>query len=393
MSYGLTATGFSRKSLAVIKSEIETELRASPAFGSDVDTSAESVLGQIVGVTSAKLAELWELAEASYNARNPRAASYSALDVVCGLTGITRLPATKGTVTLRLNVAAGQTIPAGSIARVAGQPDNRWVTTYAAINAGGSAANVDVAAVAHTAGRYLANAGTITEIAVPVSGWNSVTNPSDAEPGRDLESDTALRVRRARVIRAGGSSPLDAIRAALFAVDGVQHVNVFENSSDSTVADMAPHSVLAIVTGGDDQAVGEALWNAIAGGIAMNGNTTVSVVADSNFSQAVKFSRPTTVNVYVKVTIERDTATYGGDDALKTAITDVGDALLAGDNVRIAAITRAVMGVAGVADVTEVLLGRASGASRVAANLMIALTERADLDSSRIEIVQAGVTA
>ena len=392
MPYGLTSTGFSKKSLAVIKSEIETALRASSAFGSDIDTSAESMLGQIVSTFAAKVSELWELGEATYSARNPRAASFNALDIVCGLTGIQRLPATKGTVTLRMNVAALTTIPAGAIARVAGQPDNRWITTEAAINATGSAANVSVAAIAETAGRYLANAGTITEIAVPVSGWNSVTNVLDAEPGRDMESDTALRVRRARAIRAGGSSPLDAIRAALFAVEDVQQVNVFENTSDYTVNSMAPHSVLAVVTGGTDQAVGEALFAAKAAGIATNGNTTVTIVDDGGVSHTVTFKRPTTVNVYVKVTIERDSATYGGDDAVKTAITDLGDALLAGDNVRQAAISRAVMGVTGVADVTEVLIGRAGGASRVNANLSIALDERADLDSSRIQIVAGDIT-
>lgn len=387
----LTSTGLSIRTLAEILAEIEEDQRASPAFGTDFDTSAESVAGQLNAIVATKLRELEELIQAVYNARNPRGASYAALDILCALTGVTRLPATKGTVTLTLTLNAGASVPAGSIARVAGQPGNRWVTLAVATNPGGSPATVTVSAEAEIAGRALANAGTITEIATPVSGWTAVSNASDATPGRAQETDAALRVRRDRTVRAGGSSPLDAIRQALFAVTGVQQVSLFENDTDVTSGGMAPHSILAIVTGGTDQDVGSALWAAKAAGIYTNGTVTVNVVDDGGVSHAVRFSRPTTVDVYITVTLERDAATYAGDAAVETAIAAIGDALLAGDNVRKAAVTSAVMALAGVADVTSVLIGRSS-ANQFAANLAIENTEIADLDTARITVITAGVT-
>ena len=393
MAYGLLTTGFAPKTLAVILAEIDAEQRASAALATDFDASAESVLGQLNGIVAAKLTELWELGEAVYNARNPRGASYSTLDNTAALTGVTRLPATKGTTTLSVTLNAGVTLPVGSIAHVAGQPGNRWVTTSVGTNPGGSPATVQAYAEAETAGRYIANAGTITTIAVPVSGWTAVTNASDAMYGRSLESDTALRARRERVIRAGGSSPLDAVRAALFAVPGVTQVTATENGTSAVSGGMEPHSITAIVTGGTDQDVGNALWAAKGGGIYTNGNTPVNVVDDGGRTHTVRFNRPTTINVYIGVTIERDVATYEGDDAVKAAIVAIGEDFVGGTNVRLSAVTRAVLAVPGVVDVTRVVIGRASGASMVASNLLISTSEIADLDAGRITVTVGDVTA
>lgn len=391
MPYGITTTGFSAKPLATILAEIEAAQRA--VLGADLDTSAESVVGALNAPIVTKLRELWELAESTYNQRNPRGASYAALDIVCALTGVTRLPATKGRLdVLNLSLNAGITVPIGSVAHVAGDPTNRWVTTTVGTNPGGSPAVIPVYAEAETAGRYIGNAGTITVIATPVSGWTAVTNPSDAIYGHDIESDTALRARRDRMIRAGGSSPLDAIRAALFAVADVVQVTVIENDTDAVSGGMEPHSITAIVTGGTDQDVANALFAAKPGGIYTNGNTSANVIDEGGQNHLVRFDRPTVISVYIGVTIERDAATYAGEDAVKAAIVALEDTLVGGTNVRLAAISRAVLAVAGVEDVTSVVVGRASGASRVASNLLIASTEIADLDASRITVTAGNVT-
>lgn len=389
MPYGITTTGFSAKPLATILSEIEAAQRA--VLGADLDTSAESVVGALNAPIVTKLRELWELAESTYNQRNPRGASYAALDIVCALTGVTRLPATQGTVTLSVQLNAGITLPMGSVASVTGEPTNRWVTNYAVTNSGGSPAWVNVPATAETAGRYIGNAGTIAVIATPVSGWTAVTNALDAAYGRDIESDTALRARRDRTIRAGGSSPLDAIRAALLDVTDVLQVSVFENPNSFTSGGMLPHSVRAIVTGGTDLDVATALWAAKGGGIQTNGSASANVLDENGTSHTVRFDRPTSVSIWITVSIERDLARYAGDDAVKTAILALEESYLAGDNVRRAAVSRAVLVLAGVEDVTEVLIGR-SAASQVAQNAAMSATEIANLDGSRITIVQTDVT-
>ena len=236
---GLTTTGFTTKSAAEILDEIADAQRASSALGPDWDTSAESPTGQLNGSVATRFASLWELAGLIYSSRDPRRARFAALDSVCGITGTEREGAQKGTVTLTLSVGAGRTIPAGSVAHVVGTPTNRWVTKAAAVNSTGSTASVSVAAEAEIAGAvtsngssYAANAGTITAIATPVTGWLSVTNAADAVTGTAAETDPVLRARRDDEVYAQGSA-FDSIREALRAVSGVAVVTVDENDTDT----------------------------------------------------------------------------------------------------------------------------------------------------------------
>lgn len=358
MSYGLLSTGFVEKPLSVILDEVAAAQRASPALGSDWDTSAESPGGQINAAFGAQLASAWEAIGLVYRSRDPRAASFAGLDSVCALTGTTRRAATKGTVTLSVVLGAGVTLPAGSIAHVAGQPSNRWVTTESATNSGGSPATVTVSAEAETAGLYVANAGTITEKATPRAGWTSVTNVYDAVPGAAAERDPALRVRRDESLTSGGSSPVDAVRAALVAVPGVARVTITENATNRTVNGIPPKSLWCIVQGGTDAAVAAALWAAKGGGIETYGDTSVTVLDVVGFSRTVSFQRPTTVNMYCALTVVYDDGAYAGDAAVKAAVTAVTVGALAGSTLRLSSIIAAVKAVAGVVDCYDVSLGR-----------------------------------
>lgn len=358
MPYGLLSTGFAEKPLDVILAEIAAAQRASPALGSDWDTSAESPGGQINAAFGAQLASAWEAVGVVYRSRDPRFASFAGLDVVCGLTGATRRAATKGTVTLSVVLGAGVTIPAGSIAHVAGQPTNRWVTTESVTNSDGIAQTKQVAAEAEAAGLYVANSGTITVIATPRTGWTSVTNASDAVPGAAAERDPALRVRRDESLTSGGSSPVDAVRAALVAVSGVSKVTVTENATNRTVDGIPPKSLWCIVQGGTDAAVAAALWAAKGGGIGTYGNTSVTVLDVGGFSRVVNFQRPTTVNMYCALTVVYDDGAYAGDAAVKAAVTAVTVGALSGATLRLSSIIAAAKAVAGVVDCYDVSLGR-----------------------------------
>ena len=72
-TYGLTDSGFVRKTLSVIVDDIETRMR--DAFGQNIKLDTKSVFGKLVGVFSQPLADIWELAEAVYNAMYPSSAT------------------------------------------------------------------------------------------------------------------------------------------------------------------------------------------------------------------------------------------------------------------------------------------------------------------------------
>lgn len=384
---GLTSTGFVEKSVEEILDEVATAQRASPALGSDFDTSAESPAGQINAALATQLGAVWETAGVVYRSRSPRDAQFAGLDAVCSLTGTVRRAATKGTVTLTVNLNAGRTLPAGSVAHVAGDPANRWVTLTSVTNSTGAAANVTVNARAEAAGVFVANAGTITSIATPVTGWNSVTNLADAAPGAEAETDGQLRARRLAELFAGGTSPVESVRAALSRVTGVSSVAVAENDTDETVDGMPPHSLRAVVQGGTDDAVALALWRAKAGGIRTVGETSVVIVDAMGANRTVNFTRPTTVNVYLEVTVVYDAATYAGDAKLKAALVAVTTGQLAGQTLRKSAVISAALALAGVTDCTRVRIGRTSG-SLVDENAPALFTEVLKITTGRITVVR-----
>jgi uncharacterized phage protein gp47/JayE len=386
-TYGITSTGFEIPTALEILAAMEADERA--ALGSDLDTSPEQPLGQMNGIVSAKMRELWEAMATVYNARVPSGANLGVLDDLCALSGVTRKAATRGTVTLSVTLAAGRTLPIGSVASVVGQPGNQWRTTEAAVNASGSPAVVSVRAEAVLTGVYQAASGAISVIATPVSGWTGVTNAADATAGRAIETDPELRARREQEYQTGGNSPADAIRSDLSALSGVTQVVVFENTTLATDADGLPaKSVEALVLGGTTQTIGETLWRAKAAGIETYGSTAVTVVDVSGVGRVVHFTRPTARNIYVEVFPVIDPALYGGaagEAAIKAAILEAGNALLAGEPVRVARLSQKVMGVRGVVDVLSIAVGF-SPSTLGTSNLSIALRERAVFDTGRITV-------
>lgn len=393
MSFGLTATGFNRKSVEDILAELEASERS--IIDPELDVSSETPIGQLNGIFADKLGEVWELAEAVNANQYPDTASTFGLDGVASITGSFRAAATKGTVSLNLLLGAGITVPAGSIAEVLGDSTNRWVTIADAINPAGTPEIVSVAAEAEVAGAVAANAGTITVISTPIAGWNGVTNPLDAAIGTEIDTDTQLRLRREQELALAGSATINAILADMRAVEGVTSVTVFHNPTDFIDANgLRPHSVEALVLGGTDADVAQGLFDTVGGGIRTEGQIAETVKDDQGFVQAVNFSRPTSVDIWLEIDIDIDAADYPatGDDLVKAAVVLFGQTTYGvGDDVRLAALNGPILSIAGVVDVTEIRVGRAASPASTT-NEVIGARELAILDTTRILVTTSPFT-
>lgn len=385
---GLEITGFVRKTVEEILAEIESEEKS--LIDPNLNVQPETPIGQLNGIFASKLGELWELAEAVNSAQNPDDASGFALDGVSAITGTFRNPATKGTVTLEVDLDAATTVPAGSIVQVAGDPDNRWVTTEDVTST--TAGPYSVEAEAETAGNIAANSGTITVIVTPVAGWNSVTNPSDADPGTEIDTDAQLRARREIELSRAGSATVNAIRADLLNVVGVTSATVFDNPTDAFVGTLPPHSVECVVLGGTDDDVAQGLFDTVAAGILTFGTTTVAVTDDQGFDHGISFSRPTTVDIYLEIDVDvDDDYPVDGDDLIAAAVAAFGDANYdTGDDVILSHLNVPIYSVAGVVDVTEIRVGRAASPTSTV-NEPIGSRELADLDTSRIVVTSTPI--
>ena len=372
---GLTDEGFEAKSYADIVSGFETRQRA--AFGADFDTSAESPAGVLNGIMGAAARELWEAGAGLFAAFDRDGATGQSLTQVAALTGTTRRGAQLGRVRLALTVAAGATVPAGSVADVLTDPTSRWVTLTDAVNATASEATVTVEAEQETAGTLPAAATTIGHIATPVAGWVGVTNLAAASPGIAADTDPVLRRRAETELQGAGTTPAEAIRAALLRVPLVAEVVVWENTGDLTDADSRPpHSVEAMARGGDDNAIAAALWATKARGIATYGSTSKTVLDEQGRAHVVRFTRPADVNVWTVVQVSVNARLDPGDEAIKTAVRAAFADLGTGELVRRAAVSCAAFGVRGVTNVLAVRLGLVSG-SEYASDLAVTSRQRA----------------
>jgi hypothetical protein len=167
-SYGVTTDGFVRKPLSVILAEIEADERA--AFGTDINLQAEEPLGQLNGIFADQLDEMWQLSEAVYSSQNPDQNSGAAQDAIATYTGATRLPATKSTVTLVVNLDAGTQLLTDRV--VTDRIGTRYLTTAIAENSNAYADVISVAAESEEYGPEFSAAKEIVNIETPVSGWS-----------------------------------------------------------------------------------------------------------------------------------------------------------------------------------------------------------------------------
>jgi uncharacterized phage protein gp47/JayE len=320
-SYGIQSTGFILKPLDVILSELNVEFKS--IFGDTINLDPESPDGQINGIFSNSHSDLWEIAEECYNAYNPAAAVGTALDNLAALAGLTRLQATGSTASLDLTGVNGTLIPQGSLVEA---DDGLQFATDADVTIAGGVATVN--ATATETGPRIALAGSITTIATPVAGWSTVTNPADAVEGTDEETDAELRVRREASVAFPSQALVDSIFSAIANLDGVISVAILENDSSSVDGNgQVPHSVQAVVFGGDDTEIAEAIFQEKPVGIATDGTTTVAVDDIQGNSYNVKFTRPAPVGIYVTVTLTTNSEyPSDGDDLIKQAIVDYAEA-------------------------------------------------------------------
>lgn len=358
----VTSTGFVADTLEQILADIEADERAT--LGPEVNTSSAAVLGQYNGIMADKLADINEVLEDLDNSRNPDTATGAALDAICALTGVVRLAATFSKVTLTVNLNAGVTLAIGRIVSVTGNPNVKFQTVAAVTNGGGSPAAFPVEAWATVTGPVFAAASTLTVIESPQTGWNSVTNAADTTIGHNLESDSDLRARRQATLQAAGSANAAAIRADLLAVANVEQAAVFENSSDITDVDgVPPHAFESVVEGGTNLDIATAIWGAKPIGIQPYGAITQLVVDYAGTSQPVKFSRPTTIPVYITVTLTKNPVSattlpqYAGDAAVKAALVAYLDRFLLGQDLVRSQIFGQVGPISGVVDITAITLG------------------------------------
>lgn len=386
------ATGLQIKTIEEILEELSAQQKSE--IDATLNTAPDEPIGQLNGIFAAQLREVWEALAVAYNGFNPDAAEGFLLEKLSALTGTLREGATKSTVSLNVDLDIGATLTAGtSFANVVGAPDNRWTPVEDFTSPANGVHAVDFEA--ENAGAVTANAATITVISTPVVGWNSVTNPLDAVPGKEIDTDAELRQRREEELRATGSATLDAIRADVVADLLVEQCTVFENTSDLVDASgLPPKSIEVVVFDGSppaltDDEIAQLIFDTKPAGIATYGTASGTATDSLGTLHTVYFSRPTEIEIWLDVTLDIDsTSGYAGSAAAKAVIVELNEStLLVGRDMLPNAVVEAVMGMAGVFNCL-VKTGLAFPATAPYGVISISPRELGRFDTSRITIVE-----
>ncbi|GAB6170540.1 baseplate J/gp47 family protein [Paradesulfitobacterium aromaticivorans] len=275
--------------------------QAKNIFGQDIYLGVDSQDYQWISVVAAKINDTLQTIQFAYDSHSPVTAIGAGLDTLVKLNGIARIASTYSTAVVTLTGTPNTVINNG----VAQDKSNyKWnLPSSITIGTGGT---VDATVTCQAAGAIYANPGDINVITTPTYGWASVTNANAATPGVATEKDSQLKSRQAISTALPSRTVLEGTKGAIAAVSNVTRFQVYEN--DTNVADvngLPPHSITALVEGGADADIAQAIFNKKGPGGYTNGTTSVNVTDQYGQVNAIRFYRPTYVDIDVVVNVKQ----------------------------------------------------------------------------------------
>lgn len=391
---GLTANGIEIKDVDEVLSDIESAQLAD--ISSTLNLNPDSVLGQLNGIYAAALAELWEVIEEVYQSAYPDTASGQSLSYVSALTGAIREPATYAVVQVSLIGTVGTVIPAGTQFYPPGDSASTFSTPapYTIIERGATDwADGEGIAINIGSGPYAPEIEFMT-IATPVPGLTGVLTTSFAE-GQDEETDAQLRQRREQALALAGTGTVDAIRADMLTVEGVDSCTVFENPTGITDADgVPPYGIEVLVFSSaappyDSQDVADQIWASKPAGTETYGALSETVVDSQGDSHTMYYSEPTTVRTYIVVKVEPAVdGTYIGDQGVMDALEQWGTLNLSvGQSVYQSDIINVVADLSGVLKVYTSPLFIDDAAPATSFDLILTSRQLATIDEADVTVI------
>lgn len=303
LSCNVDAAGISALPYGDILSKLQSKVRA--IYGEDIYIDADSQDGQFLAILARAIDEDNQSTIDSFNSFSPAKAQGAGLSSNVKINGIKRHAATTGQVVLRIGGTVGSVITNG----IAG--DNLELGTQWLLPATvtiPASAEIEVTAISATAGEIKAAPGSITRIlggsVTPSTGWASVTNDAAATPGTDAQTDAELRRQQAEST-SQGETVLEALKREVANLPGVVRSKIYQNDKHSVDAyGIPPHSIAAVVDGGDAQEIGEALADKKSPGCGTYGNIQLEVFDRYGVPNTVFYSQLTRTDIFFAVTLE-----------------------------------------------------------------------------------------
>lgn len=364
------------------------EDRAKAQFGQDLNVSALSFMGILLRVFAWFLATTWQLAESVYYSAFVSTATGINIDRLAKLLGISRRQAAPAYGEAIFTGLPGKKIELGTEIRgpAADDPIYQTIADLELDDDGNGTVAIE-ALEAGTGSNVIANV--LTQLVEPDLDIYTVTNINAIINGENVETDAELRERYAASLSTGGASTLEALRASILRVAQVKTVLIEENDTLSELNGIPGKSFSALVYGGNDLDIAQAIYKTKPAGIQSFGSVQVTIADSLGNDHLIGFERAEEVPVYANITLTtNEFFPIEGLDKVRTNIIKyiggldedetVYNGLALGEDVIYTKLISAVHAVGGIEDVT-VQLGTATdptGTSNIAvSNRQVAVTD------------------
>lgn len=388
-NWGLTEKGFNRPTYTTLLNALEYKARE--LYGDSINLTVRSPLGLFLRIIAWVWNILWACLEDIYNSRFVDTAAGNSLYSLGRNIGMQLLPEGKATGYITVSGTSGTRVPAGFLVSTNG--GLQYVVT-SAVTIGSEESVLAIIKAVNTGTEYNTAAGTVQVIVNPssVPGITSIYNNKEITGGREKETDNDFRDRYYKSVDYAGGVNADAIRASLLNdVEGVSSAYIYENDQDvfDEVYNLPAHSMEAVVYGGLDEAVAQAIYARRAAGIQTLGSSEIDVLTASGQTMKIRFSRPSPRRIWIRITNLKTTKDFPGNGAIKEALLEyIGDSTSGGLNIGVSVVYIKLPGiinsVLGVADFDLDI--SSDGITYVKENIPIGYREKALTDVEAVII-------
>lgn len=352
---GLDSTGLTILNFQQLLNQLSAKTKE--MMGDDMNTDQNSVVGMYIRIISWLQNIVNQDLEAVYYSNFVDQAEGISLDRLGSNYSVTRNPAQAATVMLNFTGTTGTVIPEETVYTTESGVEFEMVDTVTLDDSGKGSGEAVCTALDET-GNVAPN--TISVQGENIAGVESVTNPTQASGGAEIETDDAYRQRIHLNMESQPGPTYYGLYTGLYALPGVEQVQIVPNLTMETDSyGNPPKSLHFYVRGGREDDVAQAILDNIAAGIQTVGKIKKAVKDIGGHTHDVFFDTATVVPIYVSMSLKTSDGFNSETSPVEIvqAIKDYLSGLIMGDKVVFTKLYQAIYNISGV-EYAQVTLGR-----------------------------------
>lgn len=329
----LNRQGLTTKTLSELREELQNDFKA--IYGEDINVDQNSPDGQVINILAQSAVDLRELLQQINANFDPDQAQGKILDQRVAINGIKRKGATFTKIPISLRTSGDVNLVGldgksqeltPDIPNLYTVKDDAGTEFYLLESATFKKGNTSPVFRAKQIGKVEVQLNTITNPVTIIAGVIDINNTSSALIiGDDEETDAQLKIRRRLSVTALSTGYLEGIEATLLTIKGVKLAQVYENDTNIPVNGIPGHSIWCIVEGGSVEDIINVIYRTKSAGAGTKGDISESVTRTNGVPYIVRFDRPETLELVIKMKVYRKEASYrqAGDVLISPGASEV----------------------------------------------------------------------